>query len=95
MTTVCVLYATIGTFGYWHFGKRLRDGILLLVVKTETFMDCVVAIAGSDTDGDILTNYSNTSDNLMNVAKALMVLHVVLAYPVVLFPGITRCAHDA
>eukprot|EP01137_Pigoraptor_chileana_P023200 Opistho-2@7216 len=40
---------------------------------------------GEDVKGDVLASFS-PSDTVANVAKVLMVVHVVLAYPVALFP---------
>lgn len=41
---------------------------------------------GSETDGVILDNY-DSDDQLVNVARVLMAIHVALAYPVLFFPA--------
>lgn len=41
---------------------------------------------GSRTRGNILVNYP-LSDNFANSAKVIMALHVILAYPVNMFPA--------
>jgi len=45
-----------------------------------------IARVGPDTEGDILSNY-DSSDILMGVAKGVMALHIILAYPVILYPA--------
>lgn len=80
--TCIVLYSLTGYYGYASFGKSLS----LTTVAAELTVG-----VGEATDGDILKDYP-PDDVLMLVTKLIMAVHIVLAYPVVLYPGKTSQA---
>jgi amino acid permease len=85
---------------YLELHPTSRAGVSRRVVLAQTLLVVLLYLLtgvagfllyGSDTDGDILLNFS-TDDLLANIAKGIMALHIALAFPVCLAPS--RAALD-